>query len=146
MAKSKKDKISFGSKLAAEHCEKTAKIIRERGKTHGDAFKNLEDIARRWTSRLRAKGYEGPDLNVVDVCYFMDEVKLSRSAFGDPMEVDHLADTMGYSAIGAAWITRQKMKEPLQVADEGAPTSASDGSALATSRSTEDQKDNKNPK
>ena len=110
-----KSRLTAGTKLAAATCEKTANIIRQRGKTHGDAFKNLEDIAARWTSRLRAKGYEGPKLTVADVCYFMNEVKLSRAAFGDPLEEDHLSDTMGYSAIGVAYIQQEKSKEPLEV-------------------------------
>lgn len=103
-------KVSHGSKLAANQCQKTAKIILERGKTHGDAFAQLQDLANRWTSRLRAKGYTGPDLTVEDVCYFMNEVKLSRSAFGNPKEIDHFNDTMGYSAIGAAHIAKDSVK------------------------------------
>lgn len=100
-------KISHGTKLAAEQCRRTAEIILQRGKTHGDAFDNLADIAQRWTSRLRAKGYTGPNLNVADVCYFMDEVKLSRAAFGNANEPDHLMDSIGYSAIGVAFLLDQ---------------------------------------
>jgi len=128
-----KGKLSSGSKLAIDQCEKVAGILRARGGIHGDAFVNLADIGKRWTSRLRVKGYTGPDLNVADVAYFMVEMKLSRAAFGDPMEVDHIADIMGYAAIGSAYISRQKIKEPLQVAIGEAPVSSGDGSALATS-------------
>lgn len=128
------NKINIGSRLAAEKCENAARIIRERGKTHGDAFENLDDVARRWTSRLRAMGYRGRDLSVVDVCYFMDEVKLSRSAFGNHMEADHLDDTIGYSAIGSAYIAHQKSREPLRLAkdEEAQPENAVKSGSAAT--------------
>ena len=117
-----KERISAGTKLAAAAADRTADVIRQRGKTHGDAFKNLEDIANRWTSRLRNKGYTGDALTVADVCYFMDEVKLSRASFGDPMDEDHLSDTMGYSAIGVAYIQYQKqLQEASQPFDPRVP-------------------------
>lgn len=93
-----------GTQASADLCLETAKIILDRGKTHGDAFDNLQDIADRWTFRLRAKGYAGPELTIADVCYFMAEMKLSRSACGNPDEPDHLVDILGYGAIGAAWL------------------------------------------
>lgn len=96
-----------GSELAAEQCQEVAKIIEARGRTHGDAFENLQDIANRWTSRLRAIGYRGRALTIEDVCYFMAEVKLSRAAFGLPNEPDHFNDLIGYAAIGSAHIAAE---------------------------------------
>lgn len=109
--------VNKGSELAAEQCQQTAKIIEARGRTHGDAFENLQDIANRWTSRLRAIGYKGRALTIEDVCYFMGEVKLSRSAYGLPNEPDHFNDLIGYSAIGAAHIAAENTVDNVEEDD-----------------------------
>ena len=102
-------KLPSGSELAASMCEKTAAIIRQRGKTHGDAFENLRDIANRWSDELGLE--DGEKLTVGDVCRMMIQAKLSRASCGDANEIDHPADIAGYAAIWAAWLQKYAAKK-----------------------------------
>lgn len=103
--------IESGSGLSAAVCENTAEIIRNRSGTHGDAFENLADIARRWSNYLSKKFDAAVELDVSDVAYLMVEMKLSRATYGDNAEVDHMQDIMGYSAIGTAYMKAAKELE-----------------------------------
>lgn len=106
--------ISSGTYYAASECDKVSDIIKQRSGTHGDAFDNLNDIGRRWAIFLNSKldkmdAHPESDswLTAADVAYMMVEMKLSRANYGDNAEVDHFRDMLGYSAIGAAFITKE---------------------------------------
>jgi Domain of unknown function (DUF6378) len=97
----------IGTLKTAETIIGVGDIIKQRSGTHGDAFKNLEDIARRWSLYI-SKAKSGNDyfkleLTVADVAYMMVEMKLSRATYGDNAEVDHFMDMIGYAGIGAAF-------------------------------------------
>lgn len=108
------DPRKHGTLATIDHLRGMANIIEQRSGTHGDAFENLEDIARRWTNYLRKKFGIEITLDAGDVGYFMVEMKLSRATYGDNAEIDHPADICGYAAIWASHLKCRKAKEKNQ--------------------------------
>ena len=108
-------KEANGTYKAAAEAETLASILNSRSGTHGDAFENLNDIARRWSHYITVKlqqqhlieDTEEFDLGVADVATLMVEMKMSRATYGDAQEKDHALDIMGYAAIAAAWIEHE---------------------------------------
>src|SRR5665213_3304047 len=102
-----------GTNAAAALIIGVGDIIQQRSGTHGDAFENLSDIARRWThylNSLLSKQDKGEllKLTAADVAYCMTEMKLSRATYGDNAELDHPMDIVGYAGIWAAYLLSQK--------------------------------------
>lgn len=104
-----------GTAKSAEVILGVGDIVKQRSGTHGDAFKNLQDIGARWSRLINGilskqdKG-EALTLGVADVAYMMVEMKLSRATYGDAAEIDHFMDMIGYAGIGAASIKDQKKR------------------------------------
>jgi len=92
-----------GDQMAASLLLDVAELITDDRNTHGDAVVNQEHIASGWTWFLRGQGILGDDehLSGTDVAFMMGLVKMSRYCVGS-FDVDHLRDTAGYAAIGAA--------------------------------------------
>lgn len=106
-----------GTKATIGLLRGTADIIEQRSGTHGDAYENLADIAKRWSKYLNALQEKRPgyrnhaELTVADVSYLMVEMKLSRATYGDSMEQDHLQDIVGYGAIGCSFLKNEAAKK-----------------------------------
>jgi hypothetical protein len=77
-------------------------IIKERAGTHGDAFEQNEDVARRWSQHLLDRHGIVVELGADDVCEMMVELKKSRMAHGEADNPEHTLDRIGYLAIAAA--------------------------------------------
>ena len=92
-----------GDQMAASLLLDVADLITDDRNTHGDAVVNQEHIAAGWTWFLRGQGVLDADEHVsgTDVAFMMGLVKMSRYCVGS-FDVDHLRDTAGYAAIGAA--------------------------------------------
>lgn len=119
-----------GTERTLSELETLQDIIQGRSGTHGDAFANLQDIAKRWSrmlnKQLEAQAKDTHESKVVmlpviqltaaDVAYMMVEMKLSRATYGDNQEVDHFRDIMGYAAIGAAY-TKANSPQEVEILD-----------------------------
>lgn len=94
---------SHGDEMAASLLFDVADLITDDRDSHGDAVVNQNHISLGWTWYLQGQGILGEDerLNGTDVAFMMSLVKMSRHSVGG-FDVDHLRDTAGYSAIGAA--------------------------------------------
>ena len=95
--------VRRGDRMAASLLMDTADLVADDRDTHGDAVENQQHIAAGWTWYLRGRGVleDGEGLNGTDVAFMMGLLKMSRSVVGT-FDVDHLRDTAGYAAIGAA--------------------------------------------
>lgn len=114
-----------GTVATAETILSVGDIIKQRSGTHGDAHKNLADIAQRW-SRYISKTYGVTvDMNVADVAYLMVEMKLSRATYGDNAEIDHFMDIIGYAGIGASFVKKLKAKSSPELSASGDTTEVS---------------------
>ena len=115
------DNDKQGTLAAAETIIGVGDIVKQRSGTHGDAFKNLEDIGARWSRLIngilaKQDKVAALTLGVADVAYMMVEMKLSRATYGDAAEIDHFMDMIGYAGIGAAYTKAAGLKKDKPVA------------------------------
>ena len=91
-----------GSKRAAEEARIVARMIEERGKTHGDAITQHEVLARLWQSYLDSR--KGP-LTAADAMYMLLLMKISRVE-NSGLQKQHLEDIAGYAALTLAALNK----------------------------------------
>jgi hypothetical protein len=84
---------------ASEIATEAARLIsRDRNDTHGDAAKNLLNIASLWNSYLNIRREPADPLDAEDVAYMMNLLKVARTQTGSLNLDDHI-DAAGYVAI-----------------------------------------------
>ena len=86
---------------ASEICAKAADLVGgDRAASHGDKFKNFDNIARLWDAYLITRAAVGKPLNAADIGHMMVLMKIARTQTGS-LNVDDYVDAAGYAGCAA---------------------------------------------
>jgi hypothetical protein len=96
------------STRAAAVLDQAAKIVRARGRTHGEPLHNHSNIARLWNAYLAVRANPAAPITAADAATMMLLVKLARMHTGR-FNADDDLDVVGYGAV-LADIRAQGMK------------------------------------